>query len=196
MNNERLIELAASFASGEIAEAERGELFRALETASAEARHQVAETIDVGAALSMRIAPEKPSASLRDKVLAQTLNGSKAAPLAMSEALTFMSRAAETGWTPMKVPGAFVKLLSMNPQRGYAVALGKLDPGTHYPAHVHQGPEEILMLTGDLWIGEKKLTAGDFHHAGAGSRHEINHSESGCTILIVLTTEDLAAQMA
>ncbi len=94
------------------------------------------------------------------------------------------------GWKPLPIPGAFIKLLSLEPARGYAVLLGKLEPGVRYPAHVNMGPEDFYILTGDLHVGAKKLEAGDFHHADAGSKHEVNYSLEGCTLLAVLTTDD------
>ena len=189
MSNERLNELAAAFSSGEITAAERAELLASLATALPAEKKEVAEIVDTAALLSLAIKPEAPGASLKAKILARTQQSNEAVPL------TFLRQAAESGWQPMRVPGAFVKLLSLNKERGYAVALGKLDPNTSYPAHVHQGAEDVLILSGDLSIGQTRLEAGDYHHAEAGSRHDINHSENGCTILIVLTTEDLMAQL-
>ena len=68
-------------------------------------------------------------------------------------------------------------MLSLEQERGYAVLLGKLEPGARYPAHINSGPEDFYILTGDLVIGDRKLVAGDFHHADAGSRHEENYSD-------------------
>jgi len=39
-------------------------------------------------------------------------------------------------------------------------------------------------------VGDRKLVAGDFHHADGGSQHTENHSVDGCTLLAVLTLED------
>jgi anti-sigma factor ChrR (cupin superfamily) len=98
---------------------------------------------------------------------------------------------AETsGWKPLPIPGAWIKLLSFEPARGYAVLLGKLDPGVRYPAHTNAGPEDFYILTGDLHVGDHRLGPGDFHHADAGSLHGENHSVEGCTLLAVLTTDD------
>src|SRR5579863_9553119 len=83
--------------------------------------------------------------------------------------LRFAFAAGASGWKPLPIPGASIKLLSLEPERGYAVLLGKLEPGTRYPAHVNAGPEDFYVLTGDLVIGDRKLAAGDFHHADAGS---------------------------
>jgi anti-sigma factor ChrR (cupin superfamily) len=104
--------------------------------------------------------------------------------------LRFLDAAAESGWKQLPVPGAFIKLLSLERERGYAVLLGKIEPGVRYPAHVNAGPEDFYILSGDLVVGDRKLRAGDFHHADSGSKHEVNYSVEGCTLLAVLTTDD------
>lgn len=104
--------------------------------------------------------------------------------------LSILTAVLDTGWKSLPIPGTYIKLLSHEPERGYAVLLGKLDPGARYPAHINAGPEDFYILTGDLFIGDRKLVAGDFHHADAGSQHEENYSLQGCTLLAVLTTSD------
>jgi anti-sigma factor ChrR (cupin superfamily) len=110
--------------------------------------------------------------------------------LASSRGLSFAHAAGESGWKQLPIPGASIKLLSLERDRGYAILLGKLEAGTRYPAHLNAGPEDFYILTGDLVIGDRKLVAGDFHHADAGSQHEENHSVEGCTLIAVLTTRD------
>lgn len=104
--------------------------------------------------------------------------------------LSFLMAAESAGWKPLPIPGASIKLLSLERERGYAVLLGKLEPGTRYPAHLNAGPEDFFILTGDLHIGATRLAGGDFHHAEGGSWHEENYSEAGCTLLAVLTVDD------
>lgn len=96
-------------------------------------------------------------------------------------------------WRPLAVPGAFIKVLSLEQARGYAVVLGRLEPGTHFPAHAHAGPESLYMLTGDLHVGDRLLRPGDFHRAGPGTAHGVNWSEDGCTLIAVVSLENLAA---
>jgi anti-sigma factor ChrR (cupin superfamily) len=98
--------------------------------------------------------------------------------------------AAGSEWKQLPIPGAWIKLLSAQPDRGYAVLLGKLDPGVRYPAHVNVGPEDFYILTGDLHVGDRAMGPGDFHHADAGSAHQENYSVEGCTLLAVLTMDD------
>jgi len=138
-----------------------------------------------------------PPPSLKVKVLAR-IQPTMAAqgqsihqgPVAALAGLRFLTGSETTGWKQLPIPGAWIKLLSLEPSRGYAVLLGKLEPGVRYPAHTNAGPEDFYILTGDLQIGEQTLRAGDFHHADAGSMHGENYSVEGCTLLAVLTVDD------
>jgi len=137
-----------------------------------------------------------PPTALREKVLGR-IDAHEAAkqsahnpPLADLAGLRFLEGKDEEGWKQLPIPGAYIKLLSLEKERGYAVLLGKLDPGVRYPAHINAGPEDFYILTGDLVIGDRKLAAGDFHHADKGSQHVVNYSVEGCTLLAVLTTDD------
>ena len=168
--------------------AELGELVRGLQ-----------RTTDL---LVMSILATPPPPSLRDKVLQRieveaTLRKSATPPAPAAFAgLHFVAAADSQGWKQLPVPGAFIKLLSLEKERGYAVLLGKLEPGVRYPAHTNPGPEDFYILTGDLVIGDRKLVAGDFHHADKGSRHAENYSVEGCTLLAVLTTDDPLVALA
>ena len=138
----------------------------------------------------------EPPPALREKVLrridelAATKSAGDKPPFDALTGLRFLDSAAQKDWKPLPIPGAYIKLLSLERERGYAVLLGKLDPGTRYPAHQNAGPEDFYVLTGDLVIGERRLGAGDFHHADRGSHHAENYSVTGCTLLAVLTTDD------
>jgi anti-sigma factor ChrR (cupin superfamily) len=145
-------------------------------------------------AASSPAAPLPPQ--LRDQVQAriESLEAARKIPARprppLLPGLSFLAAADAPGWKQLPVPGAFIKLLSLEKERGYAVLLGKLERGARYPAHVNAGPEDIYILTGDLVVGDRKLGAGDFHHADKGSQHPENYSVEGCTLLAVLTTDD------
>ncbi|HWV98710.1 MAG TPA: cupin domain-containing protein [Candidatus Acidoferrum sp.] len=111
-------------------------------------------------------------------------------PAGAAGGLHFLSGDDTSGWKPLPIPGAWIKLLSFQPDRGYAVLLGKLEPGVRYPAHTNAGPEDFYILTGDLHVSGRAMGPGDFHHADAGSAHEQNYSLAGCTLLAVLTVDD------
>jgi anti-sigma factor ChrR (cupin superfamily) len=122
--------------------------------------------------------------------------GVAVASIASLAGLRFLSADDAVGWKQLPVPGAWIKLLSIERERGYAVLLGRLDPGVRYPAHMNVGPEDLYVLTGDLHVGNRTLRSGDFHHADAGSFHGENYSVEGCTLLAVLTSDHPLASYA
>ena len=195
MINEQQQELASLHAVGALTVDEQAQ-FEAELRRNAELRalvHNLQRAADLLAITSPAISPPLP---LKHKVLARidaieaAKNPSPKPPLPVFAGLRFLTGADQQGWKQLPVPGACIKLLSLEKDRGYAVLMGKLDPGTRYPAHVNAGPEDFFILTGDLFIGERKLVAGDFHHADSGSEHEENYSVEGCTLIAVLTTDD------
>jgi anti-sigma factor ChrR (cupin superfamily) len=201
MITEQLQDLAIRCALGELTPVEQQE-FCARVHANPELRdflHSLQKTLSC---LARAEAFAKPPPALKQKVLAQlrsrtSANVGAAAGVEPSAvpALRFLT-GSDTDWKPLPVPGAFIKLLSLQADRGYAVLLGKLDPGVRYPAHLNAGPEDFYILTGDLCVGDQVLRAGDFHHADAGSLHTENYSTEGCTLLAVLTTDDPLVKFA
>jgi anti-sigma factor ChrR (cupin superfamily) len=141
-------------------------------------------------ALSSPAQPLPPG--LRDKVLQRidSKQDPKKSLPPLIPGLSFIDAPGSRDWKPLPIPGTYIKLLSFEKERGYAVLMGKLDPGARYPAHINAGPEDFYILTGDLHIGNRRLGAGDFHHADSGSQHEENYSVEGCTLIAVLTTDD------
>ena len=202
---ERIRELAALDAVGALDGAEAQALIELLRH-NPNARRQVASYRNIVEALVRSLPPgPQPSAGLREKIML-AVNGSKTraglelrlkqlAPPSPG-GLGFLRNASTSGWLPLCVPGAFVKLLSYDEHNDYATVLGKLEPGARYPAHQHVHAEDIYMLEGDLHVGEEVMGAGDFHHAEAATRHGVNWSEHGCVLLAVLSKEDLLRQFA
>lgn len=144
----------------------------------------------------------QPPPRLRDKILQQisgqpASTGDEPKPLgALLPGLRFVNGDDEGGWKALPVPGAWIKLLSLDRERGFAVVLGKLGPGVRYPAHYHETPEDLVVLTGDLHISGQRLGPGDYHHADAGSHHDVNYSVEGCTLLAVLDVTNPLVELA
>jgi hypothetical protein len=150
------------------------------------------QTMDkVALAVPRRTPPPGLKAKVLQKIQAhQASSSASAQSTAIPPGLHFVGGDESLGWKQLPIRGAWIKFLSFEPQRGYAVLLGKLEPGVRYPAHTNAGPEDFYILTGDLHVGERALSPGDFHHADAGSLHGENYSVAGCTLLAVLTTDD------
>ena len=192
MKHEPTEEDAILNALGALTEEERLEFEQQMANASPELESLSGEYQNLAALIGSHGPQEAiPAEGLKEAILKKAFEST-----VESEGFTFIGTQDVHDWQPLPVPGAFVKLLSMDQERGYAVVLGKLDPGTRYPAHTHIHGEEIYMLTGDLHIGERRMEAGDFHHAAAGTRHDVNWSETGCTLMAVISLEDLQAQFA
>jgi quercetin dioxygenase-like cupin family protein len=197
MSPEQIEESAALHAMGALAGEERAEFERLLESGDALACRALREFRDAAALYAAAQLPAAtPSSGLKAKILdaIQRRTGQSTAGDAMA-GFHFVPEDSSRGWLPMRVPGAFIKLLSFNREQGYAVVLGRLDPGAHYPAHHHSGAEELYLLSGDLRIGERTLRAGDFHHSDPGTFHEDNRSEQGCTLLAVVSSREVLQEL-
>lgn len=195
MITEQQQEQASLYALGALPDAEQAAFERELR-GNAELRQLVHELQRAADLVALSAPAQSLPLGLRDKVL-QRIESADASKQVAKKALSplvpglsFIDAPGAKDWKPLPIPGTYIKLLSLEKERGYAVLMGKLDPGARYPAHINAGPEDFYILTGDLHIGNRRLGAGDFHHADGGSQHEENYSVEGCTLLAVLTTDD------
>jgi anti-sigma factor ChrR (cupin superfamily) len=194
MISEHQQELASLYALGALSPSEQ-QAFKAELSGNPELQALALSLQSAIAVVARAIPAVAMPPGLKDKVLrrVEEMAAAKTAGHASPDSrigLSFAFAAGESGWKQLPIPGASIKLLSLERDRGYAVLLGKLEAGTRYPAHLNAGPEDFYILTGDLHIGDRKLVAGDFHHADTGSQHEENYSAEGCTLIAVLTTSD------
>ena len=96
----------------------------------------------------------------------------------------------EPAWEEV-APGIFCKLMATDAKDHRVSMLVRLMPGVEYPPHTHAGLEELFLLDGELWINDRKLFAGDYNRAEAGSGDTRVYSETGCTCVLVTSTEDM-----
>ena len=96
----------------------------------------------------------------------------------------------EPDWEEV-APGIECKLLATDAERHRVSMLVRLAPGASYPAHTHAGTEELHLLDGELWIDERKLMPGDYSHGEPGGADERIFSETGCTCLLITSTDDV-----
>ena len=189
---EQLQELASLYVLGALSADERKQ-FEARLRDEADVRELVL-SLQRASNLMVLAAPQTPlPTALKQKVMDRVSARSKEQRL---PGFKFIGAQDLGGWKELPVRGAWVKLLSLEREKGYAVLMGKLEAGVKYPAHTHEGAEEIYMLTGDLHIGDRTLKPGDFHHADAGTSHGVNYSVEGCTLLAVLPADHEIVQFA
>ena len=96
----------------------------------------------------------------------------------------------EPDWEQV-APGIQCKLLASDTERHRVSMLVRLAPGARYPAHTHAGVEELHLLEGELWIDERKLLPGDYNYGAPGAGDERVWSETGCTCVLVTSTNDV-----
>ncbi len=142
------------------------------------------ETADldaIGPDLAKGLEPQiSPPVQLRERLLAR-ISG---------EPQGFGFVAAGEGEWVRPVRGVRLKVLSHDPGRGYATVLLEGEPGTEFPGHFHPSAEHCYVLSGDFIVCGRKLGAGDFHHADAGTTHPPSRTEGGCTLLLVAAAEN------
>jgi hypothetical protein len=88
-------------------------------------------------------------------------------------------------------PGIFCQLMATDTGRHRVSMLVQLLPGVEYPPHTHAGLEELWLLDGELWIDDRKLYPGDYNRAEAGSGDKRVWSETGCTCVLITSTQDI-----
>ncbi len=193
-------ELAALYASGAMPDDEAVAFERHLQEGCRDCAAALMELDSVVAGLAARMPPIEPPAHIRQQLIdrAAQAEAAPAGPQVWREwqsdqpaaAELFVRRGAEAEWAPTGVDGVSIRRLFVDRQRDQFTAMVRMMPGSSYPRHIHNGPEECLVLEGDLHVGDDILHAGDYQRAPAGSRHGIQSTEGGCLLLIVSSLSD------
>jgi anti-sigma factor ChrR (cupin superfamily) len=127
----------------------------------------------------------RPSASLWERLARRIAVETGREPV-----LPGPQRGTETEWEEA-APGISCKLLATDTEKGRVSMLVKLAPGTDYPPHRHAGVEELHLLHGELMVDDKKLYPGDYIRAEAGSVDRRVWSETGCTCVLMTSSQDM-----
>jgi len=88
------------------------------------------------------------------------------------------------GFVPTPYPGVSARLLHVDEARRQFSVILRLDPGSTYPAHPHDGPEECIVLDGEMLVGEVRMRKGDYQRVEGGTDHIVQYSETGATLFI------------
>lgn len=126
----------------------------------------------------------------RPEVKAQLMAKLRAEAATAPEGFTFNMAAEFDTWIAHPVAGIRVRVLSLNRDQGYATLFLDVAPGTRFPAHHHSGAEECYVISGSLYTWGRRLAAGDFLHADAGTEHSEMWTDEGCQVLLVVPADD------
>ncbi|OYT73538.1 MAG: hypothetical protein CFK52_01050 [Chloracidobacterium sp. CP2_5A] len=131
-----------------------------------------------------------PPAHLRERLMSAVQSGamspSRPAPAGdAAEAIYYsaISRADSARWFPLQ-DGWLARALYQNEVDDTVLALVRAMPGMAMPPHRHLKMEEILVLEGDLVIGDETLGPGDYIRSEAGTLHAHSYTATGCLILV------------
>ncbi len=91
--------------------------------------------------------------------------------------------------------GVEICQLWVDRERERHTLLIRMQPGAWLPAHRHAGPEECLVVRGDLDDGRSYLRAGDYIRFEAGTRHAPT-THGGCTLFVTASLRDSAVSPA
>jgi len=127
----------------------------------------------------------RPRASVRERLARRIAAETGGQPAAATG-----RRWTEPAWEEV-APGIFCKLMATDTKRHRVSMLVRLAPGVEYPPHTHAGLEELFLLDGELWINDRKLYPGDYNRAEAGTGDTRVWSETGCTCVLVTSTQDV-----
>lgn len=88
-------------------------------------------------------------------------------------------------------PGLSCKVLATDNESHRTSMLVRLEPGAEYPQHTHADVEELHLLHGELWIGDRKLSPGDYNRAEPGTSDLQVWSKTGCTCILITSARDV-----
>lgn len=95
----------------------------------------------------------------------------------------------EPEWTEV-APGISCQLLATDADKHLVSMLVRLAPHAEYPHHTHAGAEELYLLDGELTIDDRQLYPGDYNTAQPGTSDRRVRSETGCTCVLITSTND------
>ena len=127
----------------------------------------------------------RPSASLQGRLARRIAAETGAQPV-----LPIGREWREPEWREVS-PGISCKILATDTERDRVTMLVRLRPGVSYPPHTHAGVEELHLLDGELWIEDRLLHPGDYHHAKAGASDRRVYSETDCSCVLITSPSDV-----
>jgi anti-sigma factor ChrR (cupin superfamily) len=189
-------EWAALYAAGALTGPERMEFEAHLAGGCQACDAELQQLGPVVAALGGSARPVTPHPGLRESLI-QRISATPMSPLRrhlhqspLAHPALVTRRAADGVWEPSDVAGVSLRVLHVDRSSNQFTALVRMASGASYPRHVHGGPEQCLVLEGDLHVGDDVLGPGDYQRAEAGSLHGVQTTERGCLLMITSSLTD------
>lgn len=75
-------------------------------------------------------------------------------------------------WIPTDYPGV-ERALFRNNEAGGRSSFVRLKEGSRFPAHTHEGTEEVVVISGRVRLGDAELSEGDYLFTSPGEEHDV-----------------------
>lgn len=111
-------------------------------------------------------------------------NDSDSEGILLRQSGVLISRTPAIEWQPGPFAGIWIKPLFLDQQQQRVTSLVRMAPGTHYPSHRHNGPEELFLLEGDLVVEGLVMRSGDYCNAQPASTHGESYTKAGCLFIL------------
>ncbi len=184
--DQEIAETAALYALKALGDEGQRQFARALETASAGVRDEVAAFQDVAQELAFSGPATAPPASLKERLMARIAQE----PQETVEATEFtFVRSESLTWQELG-PGLSMKVLFHDPVGSRMTMLLRLAPGGTLVGHRHPQVEELYVLEGSCLCAGEFLQVGDYHRAEARTIHPVTSSEQGCLALVMTSSKN------
>ena len=186
--------LASLYVLGTLPEDERSDFERHLDEGCAVCNSEVENASAALSALAEAASSPTPS-GMRERFKAR-LNVSKKEQsstdrgILLRHAGVLISRTDSMQWRPGPFPGVWIKPLYFDRQLQRATSLVRMDPGTRYPSHRHNGAEEVFLLDGDFSVEGQVMRPGDYCNAQPDSVHGDSYTNAGCTFILSASQSD------
>jgi len=103
----------------------------------------------------------------------------------MSATSSYMTTV-DTDWEATDSEGFWVKRLYEDEQRGERTWLMRVDAGAYSPPHAHEEFEQVYLLEGSFYDGDRLLNAGDYCARAPGAMHS-TACDDGARMLVIYT---------
>jgi anti-sigma factor ChrR (cupin superfamily) len=192
-HQDAFLELVAGYALGALTQREAERLEDHISTGCDVCRVELETLLATSAVLASVAREVSPRPALRAELMGQIAAQDAHKPTvayAAARAEEFITvRADEGTWIKTPDKGVSFKPLFCDERTGLVTSLVKLEPGARIRMHRHKGPEQCLVIEGNINADNKTLGRGDFHVAMEGSIHQPLTTINGALLLIVAPAE-------
>ena len=176
MTENPIEEAATLYLAGALTPEEHSAFERQLDAGRADDCATLLEMHDAVRAILMTIPPVEPPAAVKDSLLYK---------LKSTQLPGIRFRFAdEDEFAPTPYAGVAVRILNKDRDRKQFTFLMRMEPGSSYPSHPHDGPEECLVLEGEILVSGVRMKKGDYQRAEPGHDHCVQFSEIGALLYI------------